>query len=267
MNVQVMDSATPRALSSNALSFLVLRQDPDSREYRWLGVLSRRDEEYVFRYTPKAANDDALRPLPGFADRQVEYRSTGLFATFANRVMTPRRDSYRHFLNMIGLDQQLPDPFEVLARTWGTRATDRIQVLPVPRVDTNGQLLTRFLVHGGGYVDPDAQALRRLQPGDPLALVAEPGNANDPLAVLVCTPQTGVPDDRLGYVPRPLAPFVHALWAEGAGIKVVAENINLPEDELASNQMRLLARLEAVVKPDFDVMAALDPENGRADLD
>ncbi len=237
--------------------FLVLRQDEDTRAYRWLGLLSRHDGEFHFRYTPEAASDADLRTLPGFPDPTREYASPNLFATFANRVMTPRRDSYQSFLDMIGLSGEDIDPFEVLARTWGTRVTDRIQVLPVPKVDVGGRLRMRFLVHGGRYVDPDAEVLGTVSAGDRLTLVREPGNPADSLAVLVCVDGSA---QAVGYVPAPLVPFVHALWEHGIEPGVTAETVTMPDAPLASNQMRLLARLEATVGAHFDVMAALNPE-------
>lgn len=69
MTVHVMNAVTPEVVSPDTPTFLVLRQDPDSREYRWLGLLSRSEDEYTFRYTAEAASDQRLRPLPGFADR------------------------------------------------------------------------------------------------------------------------------------------------------------------------------------------------------
>ena len=242
---------------SGTTEFLVLRQEKDTRAYRWLGLLSRHDGEYRFCYTTEAVADPGLRPLPGFPDVGKIYRSPGLFATFANRVMTPRRDSYRNYLDMIGLSGEAADPFEVLARTWGTRATDLIQVLPVPQVDRAGRLRMLFLVHGGRHVDPDAEVLGSVSDGDQLSLVPEPENPKDPLAVLVCVDGAG---RRVGYLPAPLAPFVHSLWAQGVQPEVTAERVNMPDAPLGSNQMRLLARLEATVEEGFDVMAALNPE-------
>jgi hypothetical protein len=249
---------------SSAVEFLVLRQDPESREYRWLGVLGRQDDEYRFSYTADVAADASTRPLPGFPDRHKEYRSTELFATFANRVMTPRRDSYREFLSLIGLSDGVADPFEVLARTWGTRVTDRIQVLPVPVVDERGRLRTRFLVHGGRHVDPAAEALRAIKAGDRLALVREPDNPHDPRAVLVCVAGE-VPHRPVGYVPAPLVPLIEHLSIRGIEPEVTAEAVNLPGGPQVSNQMRLLARLEAEVGEGLDVLAALDPESARAE--
>lgn len=245
--------------ASTTATFMVLRQDQESRAYRWLGLLSRTDGDFRFRYTADAASDPGLPTLPGFPDRTREYESPQLFATFANRVMTPRRDSYQSFLSMIGLSGGDADPFEVLARTWGTRATDRIQVLPVPTLDDAGHLQMRFLVHGGRYVDPEAQVLGTVDAGDRLRLAREPENQYDDLAILVCK------DDSesvrpVGYVPAPLAPFVHSLWDQGIDPEVTAEAVNMPDSPLASNQMRLLARLEAAAGSGFDVMAALNPE-------
>lgn len=265
MSTHTLSPATSAGLGT--VDFLVLRQDEDTRAYRWLGLLSRHDDEFHFRYTPEAASDAGLRTLPGFPDPTRQYESRHLFATFANRVMTPRRDSYQSFLDMLGLSGEDVDPFEVLARTWGTRTTDRIQVLPVPTVDEGGRLRVRFLVHGGRYVDPEAAVLGTVNAGDRLMLVREAENPEDPLAILVCSKLSGS-GRRLGYVPAPLAPFVHALWDKGIDLQVTAERVNMPDAPLASNQMRLLARLEATVGQDFDVMAALNPERvvtGRPD--
>ena len=161
MTHAVLDQSTPLA-GSAVVGFLVLRQDPDTREYAVVGRLYREDDQYVFRYAPRVSADPTAAPLPGFPDLRQTYRSPALFATFSNRVMTPRRDSYQDYLGLLGLEGGEPEPFEVLARTWGTRTTDRIQVLPIPRVGPGGHLQTRFLVHGGGHVDPDGQALRRV---------------------------------------------------------------------------------------------------------
>lgn len=158
------------------------------------------------------------------------------------------------YLGLLGLQGGEPEPFEVLARTWGTRTTDRIQVLPIPRVGPGGHLQTRFLVHGGGHVDPDGHALRRVHVGDRLQLRHEPQNPEDENAVLVL--RMGE-EERLGYIPRPLAPFIHALWRAHVEPVVIAEHINLPGARLVSNRMRLLARLEVQVPAGFDVEAAL----------
>ena len=61
----------------STVEFLVLRQDQETRAYRWLGLLCRHDGECHFRYTADAAADPELRSLPGFPDPDKVYRSTG----------------------------------------------------------------------------------------------------------------------------------------------------------------------------------------------
>lgn len=51
-------------------------------------------------------------------------------------------------------------------------------------------------------------------------------------------------------MPAPLAPFVNSLWARGIEPEVTAERVNIPGAPLGSNQMRMLARLEARVDED-----------------
>jgi len=257
MTQPLLASAPSRESDSLPSGFLVLRQDPATREYVRVGLLERRNGGYLFRYSNRVAKDPGFEPLPGFPDRSRLYESSALFTTFANRVMTPRRDSYRHYLAMLGLEDIEPEPFEVLARTWGQRATDRIQLLPIPRVDDAGNVQTRFLVHGGAHVDPEGRALSAVRSGEALQLQAQPQNTEDRLAVLVLAPPTREKRE-LGYVPRPLAPFIHRLWGEGAELRVVADHVNPPDERLVSGQMRLLVRLMAHVGSGFDVRAALD---------
>lgn len=262
MPAQLMTYRGSGRVTSGVAGFLVLRQDPETRAYLRMGRLWHgQNHLYTFQYDRRITDDVSVPPLPGFPDREHTYVSETLFATFSNRVMTPRRDTYQQYLRLLGLDSESPDPFEVLARTWGTRATDRIQLLPIPRVDSEGHLRTRFLVHGGSHMDPGGEALRTVAVGDRLELEREPTNPEDSRAVLVLAPPARGAR-RLGYIPRPLAPFVHALWDATVEPVVMAEHINLPGTRLASNQMRLLARLEAQVPPDFDVENALESGEG-----
>ena len=53
---------------------------------------------------------------------------------------------------------------------------------------------------------------------------------------------------------------MHALRERGIEPGGTAETVTMPDAPLASNQMRLLARLEATVGTDLDVLAALNPE-------
>lgn len=237
--------------------FLVLWQDPDSRRYHRVGSLERDEVGYSFRYEPTAR---ALTGFAGFAEFPAwneGYRNETLFATFANRVMTPRRESYERYVESLDVAGPHPEPFEVLARTLGTRATDHVQLLPVPRRNAAGSLSLHFLVHVTRHVDPDASRLSRVEAGDTLYLAQESGNPESPVAVLVAASPEPTRNAGLGYVPDVLTGLVRRLM-EGYPVVVTAAHVNQPNGGAAPDHMRLLARLDAVVPDDFEADSVLD---------
>jgi hypothetical protein len=255
MTVDALSTRPARVATPNR--FLVLWQSPSDRSYHRVGTLERDTEGYTFHYLPGAQGTSGFEAFAGFPDPDVEYRSEELFPMFANRVMTPRRDNYDAYVQSLGLSDARPEPFEVLARTLGTRATDLVQLLPVPTIDAQGLLSFYFLVHGSRHVDAEAERLGRLQPGDDLYLAPEDDNEVSPVAVLVDSQPQPTRDRALGYVPDVLAPLVRALLASGTTLRVVAEQVNLPTAGHVSDHMRLLARIDAIAPDGFDVDAAL----------
>ncbi len=237
--------------------FLVMWQDPQSRAYHRVGTLTRDAAGYHFAYASGATVLEGFAGFAAFPDFRGDYRSAELFPMFANRVMTPRRDSYDSYIQALGLPGPHPEPFEVLARTLGTRATDVVQLLPVPRVHEHGIVSFYFLVHGSRHLDPDGHRLAQLRPGDALYLAREPDNPVSPVAVLVGAGPEPTRETTLGWVPDVLAPLVQRLGEHGAPLLVRAEHINLPTGSPLPDHMRLLARVDAATPPGFDPEAAL----------
>ncbi len=237
--------------------FLVLWQSEQSRGYHRVGELTRDHEGYRFRYLPQARSTEGFRAFASLPDFDREYRSAHLFAMFANRVMTPRRESYDAYVRSLGLDGPRPEPFEVLARTLGTRATDPVQLLPVPQVDEQGVLSFYFLVHGSRYVDADASQLAAVSSGDELYLAPEDDNDVSAVAVLVGREPRPTRTRALGYVPDALAPLVREVLASQAPVHVAAEHVNQPATGRVFDHMRLLVRFDALVPEGVDVDAAL----------
>jgi hypothetical protein len=66
----------------------------------------------------------------------------------------------------------------------------------------------------------------------------------------------------LGYVPDVFANLVTVLMRSAGALAVTAERVNAGMDNPRATSIRLLARLDAEVPPDFDVEAALWPEGG-----
>lgn len=236
--------------------FLVLWQDPETRCYQRVGYLERDGAGYSFRYEPGARELEGFTGFAEFPDWSATYRSQALFATFANRVMTPRREGYERYIESLGVPGPRPEPFEVLAVTLGARATDNVQLLPMPRRNAGGALSLQFLVHGARHVDPDATLLAGVEAGDTLYLASEPDNPHSPLAVLVGPNPGPTRDSALGYVPDVLAGLVGQLLHDYP-IAVTAAHVNRPTDEPVPDHMRLLVRLDAVVPIDFDPDALL----------
>ena len=255
MTVEALTSAPARVATPHR--FLVLWQAPVDRAYHRVGTLERDESGYRYAYTPGAASVPGFEGFVSFPDFQAEYRSPELFATFANRVMTPRRDSYETYVRSLGLTDARPEPFEVLARTMGTRATDLVQLLPVPTVDEHGLLAFYFLVHGSRHVDPTGARLAQLRPGDQIFLAAEDDNPTSTVAVLVGGQPHPTRDHSLGYVPDVLATLVRALLASGRPHRATAEQVNQPSASHLPDHMRLLVRLDALAPEGFDVEATL----------
>ena len=224
-------------------ALIVAWQDPESRRYHAVGLLSRAEDDlYRFRYLDEAKSLPGFRPFLGFSDLQGDYTSSHLFPLFAERILDearPDRISLYDALDLVST----AGPMEFLARSGGRRAGDRIQLLPTPSV-VNGHTSCVFLVHGVRYLDGAADAIDQLQPGDELALEPEPNNPIDPNAVLVTQDGT-----RLGWVPNPLLSYVRAVMRSAdARLTVVRANSR----ELG-HHMRLLVRIEGTLPEGFVV--------------
>lgn len=185
-------------------SFLVTRQDRESRGYSRLGVLSEADDGWTFRYFTEVAQDRSIPRLPGFPDAGSVAESPFLFSLFAQRVLSPRRPDRVSVLFALGLDESAT-AFEILARNGGRRQGDTIELIQLPTAHPEGGEMLEFLVHGMRHRnDEEQRAVDGLRVGDELMIVPEPGNRVDPEARLVATGD-GV---GLGWVPAPLVPLL-----------------------------------------------------------
>lgn len=220
---------------------LVTWQDPETRRYHAVGLLSRAsDETYRFSYLDESSRVPRFRPFLGFSDLERDYTSPHLFPLFAQRVLDearPDRVTLYEALDLVST----AGPMEFLARSGGRRAGDCIQLLPMPDVN-EGRTSCVFLVHGVRYVPGASDAVDQLKPGQELVLEPEPDNPVDPDAVLVTNDGT-----RLGWVPNPLLGYVRAVMSSGdARLTVVRAN---PRE--LGHHMRLLVRVEGSLPDGF----------------
>lgn len=220
---------------------LVTWQDPESRRYHAVGLLSRdAGTGYRFRYLDTAATVPRFLPFLGFSDLQRDYASPHLFPLFAERVLDDARPDRIALYEALDLVSNA-GPMEFLARSGGRRAGDRIELLPTPDID-GSRTSCLFLVHGVRHIEGASTAIGRLRQGQQLALQPEPDNPTDPDAVLVTSDGT-----RLGWVPNPLLGYVRAVMSTGDA-RLTVVRANSPE---FGHHMRLLVRLEGSLPSGF----------------
>ena len=203
---------------------LVSRQDPETKRFTPVGVLSCHDGHYAFSY-----EEGVKRALPGLPLGRAHH-SDSLFPIFSERVIHPLRPDRRRTLEQLGLPPEV-GPFEILAVSGGRRTGDTYELTPLPEP---GEVALQFLVHGVRHLtDVEQSVIATLVPGQQLDLVPEPDNEYNDRALLVTTDGR-----RLGYVPDPLLSFVHPIMRHAFTLKVLRVN-----DVEAGLHMRLLVEL------------------------
>lgn len=257
------DQPSDRASRATDSRLFVSWQDPESREIRPVGVLSSRRADgvslqYDFRYLVDARRPP-FRPFLEFPDLERVYVSRNLFAMFENRVMPPRRPDYSAYVDSLGLPVDAA-PFEVLASSFGIRATDNIEVFREPIFDpTSGLAQCRFLARGVRHIDGADETIRCLTVGERLTLVPEPANPKDERALRLET-GGGHP---VGFVPAYLLNFLHRssrLAGGFDGIELIVDGC----DPTGPFHLRLLCIVSAPMPPEGFVDDELLPIVGWA---
>ncbi|WP_368866291.1 HIRAN domain-containing protein [Rhodococcoides fascians] len=184
--------------------------------YRAVGYLDKVIDDgrqfYEFRYLEAAIQDAQFLSIVGFGSVHRQYRSSRLFPSFADRVMSAKRPDRPVYLAGLDLESDA-DAWEILAASGGHREGDPIELISLPTWDSETHETTaHFLAHGVRHRDATASAyISTLASGAQLMLEREPGNETNPKAVRI----TGA-GMHLGYVPDPLLDHVHSVMRYGA---------------------------------------------------
>lgn len=224
-------SQSPAGARTNTMSvtpevLFMTWQDQASRTILPIGRILRTAEGYEFAYIRSAleAVEMGFQPLVTFPDFETVYRTQDLPPLLSNRVMRPSREDFPRFVAQLGLGKEA-EPFTVLARSGGRRATDRLEVFAPPaQCDAGyaGLLLARGVRHMPGA----EAAIARLTAGQPLGLEAEPSNTQNPHAQLI----VDADGRKLGYLPNYLADELAWLGAPGSALNLAVEKVNLPPE-------------------------------------
>lgn len=217
-------------------------QNSKTREWFPIAKISKQNDTYCFQYTYGALNAKkaGFQGLAGFSDFNKTYLSDTVFPVFQNRIMNKSRRDRDEFLSWISLDESNYSQFEELARTGGIKATDSLQLYPIPS-PTNDRYQVQFFVHGVSHL-PDNYKYRtnKLSKGEKLYLCADLQNEQDHNALLL---RTADPVELVGYVPKFFAKDFKTLFELSKSdyeIKVVKLNLDAPE------QLRLLCEISCV---------------------
>lgn len=211
---------------------------------------------FRFAYLKGAERNEEFPGLPGLVDLHHVHESTALFPVFANRLMPRDRADYGSYVEQLDLSVEA-DPFEVLGRSEGVRATDRIEVFPGAEVTPDGRLCTLFFARGIRHLEGASEAVESLQVGDELVLVPEPTNPVNSRAMLLNT-RTGA---GVGWTPDYLLDLLHELEdLNSEAPTITVEHVNPAS---VAPHLRLLCRVaarwpagyEPFTGPDFQPLA------------
>lgn len=239
-----------------ANTFYINWQDPDTRSWQPVAKLARYDGLFFFGYTKGSLKSENFLPFGNMVDLKAVYVSPQLFPIFANRVMNEKRPEYRRYAEWSGLEGETQsDPLLLMARMGGARATDTLQVYPVPEKGPDGLYRTLFFSHGLGHL-PEGSHVRveHLSIGEKIFPMLDVQNPYDEHAVAL---RTGDPATLIGYCPRYLAADIVKLSrSTGAGLKVAIKKVNHD----APAQYRLLCEATASWPKHFSPCGGEDHE-------
>lgn len=227
---------------TNTNSVYVAWQAPDTRDWHVVGNLQERESGYVFKYTKGALKSPKFTKFSGMNDMHETYVSKELFPLFKNRLLSPRRPEYPHFIKWLGLNDENANPIDILARSGGLRSTDQLQIFKRIEVDASGHFEHFFFLHGLGYLNSMAnERVSNLCEGEILRLCPDVQNEYDRDAVFA---RADKPAEIVGYCPRYFANDIKKMLFEDKNtVTLTVEKIS----DDAPHNYRLLCKLTGFI--------------------
>jgi hypothetical protein len=206
---------------------LVIWGEPKAGNRQVIGHLARSGSgEFYFWYEDDLADAKArgfklLPEFPAHRSSAAPYMERYLFPLFAERIPALTRLDAAAMMQEWGVTHP-DDQFEVLAKSGGIRATDRLELAEYRPPDDDLTRPLEFRIAGRRYIQDPAP----LAVGDTVSLRPEPENPSDPKAVIVDNKGR-----RAGYVPRQYTALIGRLLNRGdAFVTRVVRQLVVPED-------------------------------------
>jgi len=228
------------SMEAQSLLLYVAWQDPQTRRILPVARVSRdQSQGYEFAYIGAVheAQQHGFLPLLSFPDLARVYRSRQMLPLLHNRLMQRSRPDYADYLAQLGLAVESAEPFSVLGRSGGRRATDTLELFSPPTPGEDGRLSSVVFARGVRHLPAAEAAIAQLTEGTRLGVRAEPDNAVNPKALQLVSGSGALdPADAvvLGYLPDYL---VTELDCDASQVEVRVRKVNLPP---APVQHRLL---------------------------
>lgn len=230
-------------------------QDPEGRAIIPVGRLTRQARGYRFEYIRGAlrAHDRGFLGFVEFPQFAAHYTSDSLFPLFQNRLMPTARPDYVEHVQALGIDPADADPMGVLARSGGTRATDRVELFAPPSFIADKQRWeSYFLLRGVRHRPRSAQQrILELKPQERLYVMLDFQNEHNARALLLRTED----GHAIGHLPDYMVEDIAQLVDMPGQIEVRVEQVNPPPTPV---HHRVLGRLVARWNPGFHPFSGTD---------
>lgn len=214
-------------------------RNPLNRVWTPVGILEFKNNIYSFTYTNGAKANNFV-PFGQMRDLTKTYNSSELFPIFKNRLLSKSRIGYTDYLKWLDISEDENSDILELARSRGIRATDQLQLFPVPECNEDGKYEVVFFSHGVSHISESyVDRLLSLKKGDILLLMKDFQNEIDSNALLLRTEND--PVELLGFCPSFFVKDFHKLIELNGShnVKVFVQKINTD----APMQMKLLCKL------------------------
>lgn len=220
---------------------IIAWRNPSNRKWLPVGKLSNINDKYIFQYTDGAKSaykEKHFMPFGKMDDLDITYESDVLFPIFKNRLLQKSRPEYNDYLSWLNLQADNTSPLDELACSGGIRATDNLQIFPIPEPRNNKYKVT-FFSHGIRHLPPSyIERVKHLNQGNRLYLIRDIQNDQDSFALAL---RTNDPPEIVGYCPsffvKDFDALIRSNGANNVNVSVMRVNIESPV------QFRLLCEL------------------------
>jgi len=226
-------------------------QDSESRRWSPVAKVSLVDSIYRLVYTQGAWNVPGFSGFSRMQNLEEEYRSLEIFPILKNRTLPRSRPEFEKYLTWLGIHRAEHTELSELARSGGLRATDEIELIPVPEKLADGSFEAYFFARGASHM-PEQTALQ-IGVSDRLYVMRDFQNPKDSAALLL---RTGDPISLVGYAPRYYSEYLSQLASKCSPSEFVVsvERVNRE----APTAYRILCKVSAPWVDELDAFQGAD---------